>query len=230
MIEQSRLDQFWISLRDFKYIFFLFALSLISLTIGQYQNNITFVLLGFIFIALALGLLYFKFPKLVLGEIASIILIFSIYLSIIVHDSNILVGGATITLVLVTSWYAGIVYKQLEIIRREKESKFIAEIARSVFSAMQCDIKKIQKALVNGNFLLALNPLTLSIDRTSPNSPNYPNHYLNEDIYIQREHAKAEGHDLQLEERYGLSASTLFTKYSRLNLKMEVSAIDSTAK
>ena len=179
MIEQNKLIQLRNSFWDFKYIFSLFALSLVFLTYGQYPMNIYSILLGFIFIALALWLLYFKFPKLVLGELALIIFIFSIWFAIVFHDSNILVGGATVVLVLVTSWYAGILYKELEINQMERRGKLIAEIARSIFSPMRLRLEESKHYLVSGYYLGSLKPLDLRLDTIKS-----PISYLTEEIDI----------------------------------------------
>jgi len=89
-----------------------------------------------------------------------IIAIITIISSLIFNDefinSGILNSGATAILVLITIWYAGITEKNVKIIERGSQGKYIAEISRSIFSPMLKDLAKARVNLINGSFLLGI--------------------------------------------------------------------------
>jgi hypothetical protein len=93
-------------------------------------------------------------------------------------DTNVLLAGFTLILVIITASYAKtmkeqsitmkeqstIAQNQKELFINEKMGKYIAEIARSIFSPMHKDLENFDAHLENGNILSSTSPLQTIFD------------------------------------------------------------------
>lgn len=84
------------------------------------------------------------------------ILLITIYITAFKQDTNILTAGSTLILIFITAYYAHLTgkttAKQVNLIERERRGRYIAELARSLFSPLQISAKERLKILKSGNF------------------------------------------------------------------------------
>jgi len=125
-------------------------------------------------------------PKLILGYISFCTIFLTLYLYSILKESNILVAGFTLVLVIITAWYASISERQFKVTESGSKGKYIAELSRSIFSPMQIDLKRIRGYFLWGSFINDSFPIELKLFHIK-----HPKHYLEEDIEI----IPAEAHD-----------------------------------
>nr|WP_321349989.1 hypothetical protein [uncultured Methanoregula sp.] len=122
-----------------------------------------------------------------LAIVCILIILVSIIASIyfrLIFDSGILTVGVTAVLVAITAWYAVSTEKNVKIIERGSQGKYIAEISRSIFSPMLKDLKKARVNLERGSFLVGI--------RSEPTLEgiNPLDFYLKGNIFICSKHAE----------------------------------------
>ncbi len=77
--------------------------------------------------------------------------------------------GITAVMAITTAWYSSNnLNQQIKISENLSRRQYIAEIARSIFSAMQLDLLNARRDITNGPFFIALSPLKTTIDNISP--------------------------------------------------------------
>lgn len=106
-------------------------------------------------------------------------------LSVIYTDIIYFNAGFTVVLVIITAWYATTLHNESTKSEKSRRGRFIAEIARSVFSAMHSDLERSKNELENGDYLRSLKPITFNAVVLQS-----PSHYLNDDITISPQNAQ----------------------------------------
>ncbi|GEM_PF-6651176 len=117
---------------------------------------------------------------LLLFTVALAVILVAVILSVRYADIIYFNAGFTVVLVIVTAWYSATLYSEASRSEKSRVGRVIAEIARSVFSAMRNDLVRIEYQLSSGNYLRSLKPITIA--DTVRRSPS---HYLNDEITVQ---------------------------------------------
>ncbi len=120
--------------------------------------------------------------KTVLAIACFIVIIVTIFASIFLSstfNSGILTTGVTAVLAIITIWYAISTEKNVKIIERGSQGKYIAEISRSIFSPLLRDLSEARSNLKDGSFLVGIKSGTITLERIHP-----PEFYLKEEIPI----------------------------------------------
>jgi hypothetical protein len=172
-----------IFIRENPHIMIGFILTALFFLLHAFFGGTFFLIMGIIYLVISLYLIYRFMPRLILGYISVCVIGFTLAFYLILKESNILVAGFTLVLVIITAWYASISERQFQVMESGKNGRYLAEISRSVFSPMQIDLKRIKRFIQFGFGVQGWNPIKLVFNKMMP-----PNFYLNDDIEIIPEH------------------------------------------
>ena len=149
--------------------FILVIIATISWLLSGYLGIFILTGLAFFLIICAILLDYQKKPVSTVILLCFIVLLFSVTLWQVENQPIYLSVGITAVMVIITTYYSSNnLRQQVKISENSGRKNYIAEIARSIFSAMQLDLLKARRSIENGPFFIGLLPPTTKIDKISP--------------------------------------------------------------
>ncbi len=168
-------------------------LSILSYLFSFYPNfsysiyaGIGLLVIAIIVMAIATVILLISRPKLLVGYIFLIVFIVIIWIYIFfIPETNFLVAGFTLILVIVTAWYASMMNDQIVLSTNQMSGRYMAEICQLIFSPMQNDLKKVKKMIINDAYIARYDHENYSIiTEIEIKAILAPSHYLSENILI----------------------------------------------
>jgi len=131
-------------------------------------GQVDFLQLTYVYLALFCLVGFKKFPILSVMMLSSIIMIGALLAYIIFKDSNFIIAGLTLVLIIVTFWYAYNTDRQFKVTENDRKGKYIAEISRSIFSPMHKSLNEAKDRLESGRYIKKENPIQIYLAEPEP--------------------------------------------------------------